>query len=372
MPNTNFFTGTGATGVAIEDAATVGAQAGAIWDYMWGTGMSGLASYRNPGEVHGYGWMSQQTAAQRLQQADTLLSHRCARGSELGSMLSGLSGVYQSTAMRNLILNAPNQTRGEFITIVAQHYRLEPELVAAIILTEQRDQSEAEDLVDFIAAYHQDRRSTSIGLGQVTPTTCMNNNLLDRIFSPSMFSPFRFGPNFIGRLLADDALNIEATARYIRLIADAGAEVDNSQTNALHTGDNRCPNPASGTYQNLSLEDLRILSQDSSNWTSQTDNTLPTTLPTVFKLPDGTPVTPPTADDWRMRYQGQYFVRLIGFEYTSCPFDPAMLRTGITYFEEDPAAAGEFIFKQNVMQATGAWGLWVSESFNDCKRSSHI
>ncbi len=368
MPDTNFFTGTGATGVAIEDAVSVGAQAGAIWDYIWGGGVAGIANYRNPGDVHSYRWMNTQTAAQRLQQADTFLSHNCARGSELATMLSRIS-VFPNTQMRDLILGATSMTRGEFITVIANHYNLEPALVAAIILTEQRDQSEAEDLVDWISAYHQDRRSTSIGLGQMTLTTCRNNNLLDRIFNASMFSPFRFAPSFLGRLLADDAINIEATARYIRLVANAGAEVSQSQTNSLHTNDSRCPNPSSGVYQNSALRDLSILSQNSTQWISLGDSSLPAAVPAVFKQRNGTLVTPPSTEDWRLRYQGQYYVRLIGFEYTSCPFDPQMLSNGITYFNEDPATPGEYFVD---LVSTGAWGLWVSIAFDDCIRSTHI
>ncbi len=101
-------------------------------------------------------------------------------------------------------------------------------LVAAIILAEQRDQSRVEDARDFIGALTFSR-NTSIGLGQVVPSTARRNDLFADLLT-NHSSTYRattarsnVNPAHMAWLLSSDETNIFAVARYIRILADAGA-----------------------------------------------------------------------------------------------------------------------------------------------------
>ncbi|MEQ9500923.1 MAG: hypothetical protein RIT81_28900 [Deltaproteobacteria bacterium] len=116
-------------------------------------------------------------------------------------------------------------TRAQVIRAAAHAYDLEPELVAAVILAEQRDQSQNEDAADYQAAVWAGR-SSSVGLGQVTTRTAQRSNL----FADLVHAPYEARltggsvPNGeVARLLSSDELNIFATARYIREVADLAA-----------------------------------------------------------------------------------------------------------------------------------------------------
>jgi hypothetical protein len=107
-------------------------------------------------------------------------------------------------------------------------HNIEGELVAAIILAEQRDQSRAEDARDFILGLA--RQNTSIGLGQVLPSTVRGNDLFADLLSNDRTTTFaattarsNVSPEQTAWLLASDETNIFATARYIRILANAGA-----------------------------------------------------------------------------------------------------------------------------------------------------
>jgi hypothetical protein len=107
---------------------------------------------------------------------------------------------------------------------------IEGELVAAIILAEQRDQSRVEDARDFIGGLVFGR-STSIGLGQVVPSTARTNDLFaDILTNRTTTNSANMGtarsnlnPSQFVWLLSSDETNIFAVARYIRILANAGA-----------------------------------------------------------------------------------------------------------------------------------------------------
>ena len=106
-------------------------------------------------------------------------------------------------------------------------HRIEPELIAAIILAEQRDQSRAEDARDFLGGMF--RKNTSIGLGQVVGSTARKHDLFaDLLTNEKTTYAATTGRSNVNQenttwLLASDEVNIAATARYIRILADQGA-----------------------------------------------------------------------------------------------------------------------------------------------------
>lgn len=119
-------------------------------------------------------------------------------------------------------------------------HNIEGALVAAIILAEQRDQSRVEDARDFIGALVF-QQNTSIGLGQVVPSTARKNDLFaDMLTDQTTTSkattarrnlntePATGGDKAtqlarMAWLLSSDETNIFAVARYIRIVANAGA-----------------------------------------------------------------------------------------------------------------------------------------------------
>ena len=109
-------------------------------------------------------------------------------------------------------------SRGAVFRAAADLHQLEPELVAAFVLAEQRDQSQNEDAVEFSAASSFLQRNTSIGLGQVVVSTAVNADLFADLLSPSV----RGGLDHrqVAYLLTSDEFNIFAAARYIRRTAD--------------------------------------------------------------------------------------------------------------------------------------------------------
>jgi len=106
------------------------------------------------------------------------------------------------------------------IEAAAAQYDLEPELIAAFLLAEQRDQSRNEDAADFTAAtlINDD---TSIGLGQVVVRTAENHDLFSDLLSSTTRG--QLSHDDVARLLASDEYNIFAAAKYIRSVADDAA-----------------------------------------------------------------------------------------------------------------------------------------------------
>ena len=120
------------------------------------------------------------------------------------------------------------RTHRALIADAARRSMLHPELVAAVLVAEQRDLepsqhvtirgwyvgSWAETTTDWLGSWIG--RDTSIGLGQVKPSTAMSLKLLH---------PEGAGKSQreIARMLEEPRHNIRATARYIRIVADRGA-----------------------------------------------------------------------------------------------------------------------------------------------------
>lgn len=152
-----------------------------------------------------------------------------------GSLSEYLNGVGTDNRRRQaeLLLNQPVSstmpgifgerppTRAEVIKAAAAKYNLDPRMVGAIILAEQRDQSQLEDAKDYTAATSIMNANTSIGLGQVVISTAQNNDLFSDLIDPQTRK--LLSHDDYAKLLADDAVNIFATAKYIRSVADRAA-----------------------------------------------------------------------------------------------------------------------------------------------------
>lgn len=109
-------------------------------------------------------------------------------------------------------------SRADVLTAAGRAHRLEPALVAAFILAEQRDQSQMEDAKDYAAATNfVAQGNTSIGLGQVVISTARRHDL----FADLLFET-RTGlsHNQIAELLVSEEFNIFAVARCLRITAD--------------------------------------------------------------------------------------------------------------------------------------------------------
>ncbi len=147
---------------------------------------------------------------------------------DLGGYLSGLTPD-QRRRQVELLVRRPISTffvesyagllpsRLQVMKALGAAHRLEPELIAAIILAEQRDQSRAEDARDFIGALVLGK-NTSIGLGQVVGSTATKHDLFADLLTVRKDEPLN-----LAWLLASDEVNIAATARYLRMVADQGA-----------------------------------------------------------------------------------------------------------------------------------------------------
>lgn len=215
---TDPFTGVGATGVipttryAGTFHTTPGVPQIPVEDQLLlAVGHAGtVATYSNPlpGSLPAY--LASQTGTQRTQQAELLLRRPIA-----------------SVEERSYEGNLPS--RAQVITAAAGTHNLHGALVAAIILAEQRDQSQAEDAKDYQAATSIMQGNTSIGLGQVVVSTARRQDLfadlvggatrtaegLNRTSGPGQYAT--------ARRLASDEYNIFAVARYIRQVADQGS-----------------------------------------------------------------------------------------------------------------------------------------------------
>jgi hypothetical protein len=194
------FTGVGATGVNPTERG--------YGDWLGGAGLNAFDDHINP--IGGLGdYLDTLSADQRRRQVELLVRQPISTNfadSYAGELPSRLQ-VIQAGADAN---------------------RLEPELVTAIILAEQRDQSQVEDARDFIGGFVLGR-NTSVGLGQVLPSTARRNDLFSDLLtnraSPMAHTTARanINPSWMIRVLASDELNIVAVARYIRVVADDGA-----------------------------------------------------------------------------------------------------------------------------------------------------
>jgi hypothetical protein len=138
-------------------------------------------------------------------------------------------------------------TRREVVEAAARKYDVDPAVVGAFLLHEQRDQSSKEDRADFMGAT-AGKRDTSIGLGQILMSTAMKNNvdaLSDTVDESARSGLSRDG---VARLLTSDEHNIFAAAKYIRSVADKGAAFD-SAPSALPATRREYPSIDFGAYR---------------------------------------------------------------------------------------------------------------------------
>jgi hypothetical protein len=270
-----FLTTPGVAQIPIEDQALLAVEHGAT-----------ETTYRNP--VSGRApslasYLATLSTSQREQQAELLLRRPIA-----------------SVEARSYAGSLPS--RAQVIEAAARAHNLHAPLVAAFILAEQRDQSQAEDAADYQAATSVLQSDTSIGLGQVVVATARRRDLFADLLSAETRSarrvdtPRQGGHNAAARLLASDELNIFAVARYIRWVADQGA-----------------PIPIASLPQTASFFpglDMAAYARNSATW------------------PDDN-------------------IRALASEYTSRPWDEANPRPGET----------EFVVPD--------WGDWVFEAYRD-------
>ncbi|MBE0958865.1 hypothetical protein IH773_25995, partial [Escherichia coli] len=80
-------------------------------------------------------------------------------------------------------------SRAKVMSAAARKYDLTPQLIGAIILAEQRDQTRDEDAKDYQAAVSIKSANTSIGLGQVVVSTAIKYEL----FTDLLGQPVRRG-----------------------------------------------------------------------------------------------------------------------------------------------------------------------------------
>lgn len=191
------FTGVGASGV---NPSSLGIPLGDQFD-LWRNDPATVERYTNPlGDLRQY--LNTLTPEQRARQAELLLRQPIST-----TMPESYAGQLPS--------------RADVIRAAAARYNLEPELVAAVILAEQRDQTRNEDAKDYTGATSLASANTSIGLGQVVISTARRGDLFSDLVSADSRGALSHGD--IAGLLADDAANIFAAEKYIRSVADAAA-----------------------------------------------------------------------------------------------------------------------------------------------------
>lgn len=195
------FSGVGATGVNPTDLPSI-----AFGDQLklLNKDPATVTKYSNPlGDLGAY--LSQLSPQDKLNQAQTLV----------GQPISTLfPDAYPG--------NPPS--RAKVMSAAARKYDLTPQLIGAIILAEQRDQTRDEDAKDYQAAVSIKSANTSIGLGQVVVSTAIKYEL----FTDLLGQPVRRGLSrkAVATLLASDEFNIFATARYIRYVANLASQQD--------------------------------------------------------------------------------------------------------------------------------------------------
>ncbi|MET0646032.1 MAG: hypothetical protein ABW208_05375, partial [Pyrinomonadaceae bacterium] len=191
------FTGVGATGA---NPSSLSIPLGDQFN-LWRNDAATVRRYTNPlGNLQQY--LNALTPEQRTRQAELLLRQPIST-----TMPESYAGQLPS--------------RADVIRAAATRYNLEPELVAGIILAEQRDQTRNEDAKDYTGATSLAAANTSIGLGQVVISTARRGDLFSDLLAPG--SRGNLSHDEIAGLLADDTANIFAVARYIRSVADAAA-----------------------------------------------------------------------------------------------------------------------------------------------------
>jgi hypothetical protein len=115
-------------------------------------------------------------------------------------------------------------SRAQVVKAAAEAHDLHPNLLAAFILAEQRDQSRNEDAAEYLAATSLLRADTSVGLGQVRVKTVIRHDLFADLLSRATREGL--GHKKTATLLVSEEFNIFAVARLIRKVADAGSTID--------------------------------------------------------------------------------------------------------------------------------------------------
>lgn len=221
------FTGAGATG---RNHTTLEIPIADQWRLARGD-VATEQKYGNPlGDLRAY--LEGMSSEDRARQAELLLNQPIS--------ISGSSHLYGE--------NIP--TRWQVIEAAASAYDLEPELVAAFILAEQRDQTQLEDAKEYVGATSILEGNTSIGLGQVVISTARNNDLFSDLLS--LETRRNISHDQMANLLASDEYNIFAVAKYIRTGADAGAQLQPSNINE--------------TLQHFPGVDLQAYQENSGQW----------------------------------------------------------------------------------------------------------
>lgn len=167
----------------------------------------------------------------------------------LPAYLAGLTPIQRRGQARQLLVRPIHSvvpfsyrqgrpSRADVMIAAGRVHRLEPALVAAFILAEQRDQSRNEDAKDYIAATSMTQGNTSIGLGQVVVSTARKNDLFADLLGGTRAA---LSHDQIAELLVSEEFNIFAVARYLRLTANAAVgktAATMSNTNARFPGIN--------------------------------------------------------------------------------------------------------------------------------------
>lgn len=115
-------------------------------------------------------------------------------------------------------------SRAQVVRAAAEAHNLRPELVAAILLAEQRNQSRNEDAAEYLAATSILRADTSIGLGQVRISGVRSSDLFADLLSPRTRQSLSHKK--MATLLVSEEFNIFAVARFVRKAADADSGVN--------------------------------------------------------------------------------------------------------------------------------------------------
>ena len=291
--------GLGAPG-PLASAADIAAATGPVGGPFSGSGATGLLPSRAPISASETATLIYQYRAARFHglSIDTLKYTRTS-GYEMlydwsnpvkgalvgpGSWLGSVSLVDRARQARVLLQRpistefrsahgTPLPTRVQVIRAAAALHRLTPEVVSAIILAEQRDQSQREDAADWLEGAGS--QSASIGLGQLTVRTATREGVFaDSLSSPSGIAGRRRADRRDLTMISSDETNIFGVARYIRRVATIGA---GTSIAAL-------PNTAAW----LGPIDLARYAGDAGTWTRD-------------------------------------HVRLLGSEYTSRPFDDVLV-----------------------------------------------
>lgn len=142
-------------------------------------------------------------------------------------------------------------SRARVMGAAARKHDLTPAIIAAFIMAEQQDQSAGEDAADYQAATHfLSHADTSIGLGQVQPSSVRNHDLFSDLLSRATFESLSH--RAIATLLCSDEFNIFAVARYIRCVAKLV--------------DGKTPENLPRTHQNFPGMDIGAYKKHGSEW----------------------------------------------------------------------------------------------------------